>query len=292
MYFFELTEAGRDSDGVRNNLIKFSELTVEAVRLLWDCSTVTQPAALLEKKQYPSVVLVLTRHVCEYADSVAIHSRQGASDPCRLPLRSTIEAALSIYAVLEPASESEQRGLAYQVAHAHQKIKQFNKMAPSRQPAHAAYVDRLKSMLAKPEYAPVDTEWKAHKKKRNDVKWFSLFNGHKGLREIAIAAKRPELYEEFYKSYSGTIHAGDCFDKIANGDTDERKLIKPLRHPEQLQGMVLTAVSLCSMVAKMLLNRWGTDEQKAQAQKTYEAKIQPDFRFLTDSPELIKAPWR
>ena len=292
MYFSEMLKAGQDLAGLQKNLDRMSDLVGEAVKLLWHNSTITQPAALVEKKQYPSVVLVLTRHVCEYADSVAIHTRQGAADPCKLPLRSTIEAALSIYDVLEPASESEQRGLAYHVAHAHQKIKLFNKLEPAKQAPHAAYIAGLQSMLAKAEYAPIGAEWKAQKKKFYNVKWFSLFNGHKGLREIAEAAGKPELYNTFYSLYSGTMHAADCFDKIGKGATDEQKVLKPLRHPEQLQAMVLSAVSLCSMVGKMLLNRWGTDEQKAQAQKTYEAKIQPDFRFLTDNPELIEAPWR
>jgi hypothetical protein len=113
----------------------------------------------------------------------------------------------------------------------------------------------------------------------------------RAAREIAEAAGRPELYDTFYALYSGTMHAGDCFDKIAKGATDEEKTIKPLRHPEQLQEMVISAVSLCSMVGKLLLNRWGTHEQKARAQTVYETKIQPDFRFLTENPDLIKAPW-
>lgn len=287
VYFLDQLEDGQDVAGLQRNLDAFSKLTREAVVFLWDISTSTQRASYAEHKNYPAVVTQLTRHVCEFLDGVSILAAQGAAEPCKPLLRSAIEAVLLINYVLE--SDSERRGLAYHVAHAHRKIKLYDKVEPAKQAPFATFVAGLKTMLASPEYAPIEAEWQATKKGRGN--WFSLFKGPQNVKELADLAKRPELYEWFYGYYSSAMHAGDGFDKIGRGNNGTgEKAIKPLRHPETLQGMVITAVSLCSMVTTMLLERWGTHEQKVKAQADYIANIRPDLMVLRGD-QLIHAPW-
>src|SRR2546426_959083 len=60
-------------------------------------------------------MLLLYRHVLEMIDGVSVLVRQAAIDPCQPLLRSALEASMGIEYMLE--KDTEQRALAYQVAH-------------------------------------------------------------------------------------------------------------------------------------------------------------------------------
>src|SRR5208283_5075674 len=79
-----------------------------------------------------STVLMLARLFCEQNDGVAILAAEGCAEPSKPLCRSALEATLGIQYILE--KDSERRGLAYQVAHAHRKLKIYRKLNP-KEPA-------------------------------------------------------------------------------------------------------------------------------------------------------------
>jgi len=286
VYFIDLLEEGQDVAAYQRNLERFSELTGEASLFLWRNIEGTLPASYAESKHYPAVVMLLTRHVCEHIDGVAVLARQGAAEPCKLCLRSALEAAICIQYILE--ADSEQRGLSYIVAEAHRKITLYDMADQAKRTPFDSYIAGLKSMLTKPEYAPIEADWQARKGKAN---WYSLFKGPPNFKDMCDRLGQADLYDWTYKNWSSAMHATDGFDKIAGSSkTTGEKSIKPLRHPDGLQSYVVFAITISHMVSRWVLDRWGTQEQKEKAQADYEAKLRPQFKELQGEP-VIKAAW-
>lgn len=286
VYFLDQLEDGQSLAGLQKNLDGFSNLAREAVVFLWDNLHDTLPASYAEKKHYPAVVMLLTRHVCEHLDGVAIVAAQGAAEPCKLCLRSALEAAICIQYILE--ADSDRRGLGYIVEHAHRKIDLYDSLKPAQQAPHASYIAGLKSMLTKAEFVDVEADWQARKGKAN---WYSLFKGPPNFKDMCDRLKQDDLYEWAYRHWSSAMHATDGFEKIAGSSSATgEKSIKPLRHPDGLQGHVVFAIGVAHMVSRWILDRWGTKEQKEKAQADYEANIRPGLKELQGG-DLIRAAW-
>jgi len=293
-------------------LRQFSDLVKDAVCLLGKTWRNAELAAYPEHRFHHATVQVLTRHVCEALDGVAVLAAKGCAEPCKPLLRSSFEAMLGIQYILE--ADEERRGLAYQVAHAHRKITLYKRLDPNENAGKAlaaalvsdplatgltqnlpAHIDlqkliaNLEGMLRKPEYAAVEAEWVKESKKK-DAHWYSLFGGPKSLRDLAIQLKHGGMYEFLYRHWSNNVHAGDCFETLspaANGGVN----IRPIRHPDGLQPMVGLAVSITLAVGRTLLHRYATQEQRASFQAEYVATIQQRFQRLGQG-ELINVPWR
>jgi GNAT superfamily N-acetyltransferase len=80
VYFVDLLEQGQDVAAYQRNLDRFSDLTREASLFLWRNIEGTLPASYAENKHYPAVVMLLTRHVCEHIDGVAVLASRGAAN--------------------------------------------------------------------------------------------------------------------------------------------------------------------------------------------------------------------
>ena len=210
IYFLDHLEEGQDLTGLKNNLDRFSQLIRDAVKFLWANLETTLPVSYAENKHYPAVVMLLTRHVCEHLDAVAVLAAQGAAEPCKLSLRSALEAAVCIQYVLE--ADSEQRGLSYLVEQAHRKIGLYDELSPAEQAPFATYIAGLKTMLAKSDFAPIEADWQARRGKAN---WYSLFKGPPNFKDMCDKLKRDDLYKWAYRNWSSAMHATDGLDKIA-----------------------------------------------------------------------------
>src|SRR5262249_17263897 len=152
-------------------------------------------------------------------------------------------------------TDSRRRALAYQVAHAHRKIKLYRRCDADDSVGKqlraelkddplaevferirldlAAMIDNLQSMFKKPEFAPIEQEWQdTRKKMRNkDPEWFALFGGPRDVRSLAIALELGAAYEGLYRSWSDVIHAGSGLNHIGPADQVGAITIRPIRHP-------------------------------------------------------------
>lgn len=303
--YFTLAE-GQNDAGYRGLLGKFAELVRDAVQMLCRAWEQIQAPSYAEQKHYPLVVLLLTRHICEQLDGVSILAEKGCADPIKPLLRSSFEAMLGIEYIL--AADSERRGIAYQVAHAHRQIKLYRKVDPEEQSGKQLravlasdplasgmewpkvdtkkLIANLERMLARSEYAPINSEWDRLKGK---AKWFALFDGPKDVHALAAKLNRVGMYEFLYRHWSNAVHAGDCLSNI--GGKSGNVAIKPIRHPEGLQSMISVSIGLCLAVTPLLLTRWGTADEQEQFRADYIAQIQPRFEQLHKG-ELINAPWK
>src|SRR5262249_4791024 len=143
---------------------------------------VAEESAAKSSEAYHTTIFLLTRHVIEYVDGVAILISQGGSQPCLPLLRSALEATLGVMYILK--EDTKRRALAYQVAHTHKRLKVYEQLDPSTEEGQRlrefigedaaklfgnVTVDchvkmyhksqKLSGMLAKPDFAPIEQEW-------------------------------------------------------------------------------------------------------------------------------------
>jgi len=295
VYFIDQLAEGEDREAYRRLLAEYGNLTSDTVKFLWDQWKVTEQTSYKEQKIYPLMVMVLTRHVCEQIDAVGVLAAAGCTEPCKPHLRSTFEAMLGIEYILE--ADSERRGMAYQLAHAHREVALCMEFDPAEQvgkqliaelskdplwagmelpPTDAKTLAKWQAMFAKAEWAPLETEWQSKKRR---PEWYSLFGGPDNIQNLATHMTHVGMYKFLYRQWSNATHASDCLTKIAGSKTGQVH-ITTIRNPVGLRSVVRLSVSLCKAVARMILDRWGTTEQKAAADAEYATKIQPRFHGL------------
>lgn len=314
MYFFDQLEPGENREGYQKLLADFGNLIRDSIRFTWNAWGSTQSASYAEQKHYPLTVMVLTRHICEQLGGVEALVIQGCAEPCKPLLRSSFEAVLGIQYVLE--SDSENRGMAYQVAHAHRQISFYRKLDPTEEsgkqlvaalkndPLASGFkwtantkpmVANLQEMLARPEFLPIEAEWQRMTgtgKKKRKTNWFALFGGPSDVEQLAKRFNHAGMYEFLYRHWSNAVHAGDCLRCIARGNGFNRGeiAIKPIQHPEGLQSMVVWSAAVCHLVARALRGRWATQSENEIAEGDWNSRVQPRLNEMYGR-ELIVAKW-
>jgi len=300
VYFADQLAEGENLEAYRQMLAEYGELTSDAVKFLWDKWRITEPESYKEQKIYPLMVMVLLRHVCEQIDAVAVLAASGCAEPCKGHLRSTFEAMLGIEHILE--KDSEKRGMAYQLAHAHREVALCNELDPNEQvgkqlraelandplwvgmqlpPPQPKLLAKWGGMFVKPEWVPIEEEWQKLKKaKGRKPEWYALFDGQDNIQNLATHFTHVGMYKFLYRHWSNATHAGDCLSKVYGQKASGKVVITTIRHPEGLRSIVRLSVSLSKAVARMVLDRWATPEEKAAADSEYATKIQPRFNSV------------
>lgn len=309
MYFRDLVEPSKEwlkYEVLISDLARFIE---DCARYLMDAFDVAQVASAQSKCYSHATVLLLSRHVIESIDGVSVLAERGCAENCGPLLRSAFEAHLGVMYILE--ADSVRRGLAYQVAHAHRRIKLYRRCDPNdpigrqiRAELNAdpllcvidtipgnlqAMVANLEKLFTKPEFAPIEQEWKA-KRGGKDPEWFSLFSGPHDTRSLAIHLKLGAIYEFLYRSWSDVIHAGSGLNHIGASDQPGAVVLRPIRHPDGLETACTLAAQFCFSTARALVEKYDP-AQKERFRQTYLEQLGSRFRQVSKG-KLITAPWR
>jgi hypothetical protein len=303
------------SDSERGRLEKvcaeFSSFVQDCIGFLVQAFKISQEAAAKTNKVHHSTVLLLARHVVESLDGVSVLVGEGCSQPCQPLLRSALEAMLGLFYILE--SDTERRALAYHVAHAHKKIKLYEKLDSSTNAGqelrrvvapdpcgnlfdslpiinYPKLIIGLQGMFVKPDYQPIEAEWQRLRAVKNnrDPEWYSLFGGPQNVRELAIKVGFPAMYEFLYRYWSNEVHAGSAMEAIGHKDGDT--VIRPIRHPEELQSAVTFAAQFSLVLAMKLVAVYSPDKT-AELRRQYIERIQKRALELAHKKVII-APWK
>ena len=261
---------------------------------------------------FHSVVFGLSRHIAEEVDAISILLEKGCVDPCKAHLRSAFEADLGIRYILE--SDSERRGLAYQVkelrerlhaVHVHDpktpagtKVREAIKEDPlgaevlASMPGYDydAEAKRLNAALATNPWDTINAEWES---KGPRSKWHSLFGGPKSIRDLAIYVKRAFWYEFLYSDWSGRIHAGSALRNIGSNSKEPGRsgfAVRPLRHPDGLRHVYNFATGIAMAAGHALAQRYLSQIGRDDMRKFYIEEVQPIYRSVKDV--VIGAEWR
>ena len=311
MYFKDLIASESEWLRYEQLLRSLSKYIADCISRLLSVYHIVEQHAAKDRSFHHATVGVLVRHVCEFTDGVSVLVVKGCSEPCKPLLRSAFEAVIGVCYILE--KDSERRGLAYQVAHAHKKIKLYRRMKPNEQSGkelcqlmqsdpvgatihlptldYQRMIDDLDGMLKRPEYATIEQAWNTAKKKRRaDPYWYSLFGGPSNIRSLAIYVKHALWYEFLYRNWSDTVHAGGCLENRAKSE-DGTHVMRPIRHPDGLQAWVSLAGTMCLELCRRLIDHYAPD-QRERFRIDYVNNLQARLKAICDHSNLINAPWK
>jgi hypothetical protein len=311
MFFPDMLKSDAERQYFDQTCAAFSDFFQECNRCLvlaWD---IVQEAAAPTTEEYHTPILMLVHHAIESLDGVSILVSKGGSHPCQPLLRSALEAVLGVLYILE--KDTKQRALAYQVAHAHKKIKLYDRLDPTTQAGkelrkllagdmmegffnalpflnYPKMIANLQAMLVKPDFQPIEAEWQRLKalNKKRDPEWYSLFGGPRNVRELAVHLGMAGMYEFLYRFWSESVHAGMAMEAI--GTKGGATVIRPIRHPEQLQSAVQHAAAFALLLTKRLVDVYAPAKWP-QLQARYKEKVGKRAAELGSGP-LIRAVWK
>jgi hypothetical protein len=312
MFFPEMLESDAERERFAELCAAFSDYFHTCNCCLVMAWETVQDAAAPTGEAYHSSILMLVRHIIESLDGVAILVSKGGSHPSQPLLRSALEAVLGVLYMLE--KDTKQRALAYQLADAHKKIRLYDRLDPTTQAGkelrrlldgdpvegffnalpfinYPKLIANLQSLFTQPDFQPIETEWqrvKALDRRKRDPVWYSLFGGPASVRELAIHLRMTGLYELLYRMWSENVHAGMAMEAL--GRKGGAAVVRPVRHPEQLQSAVQHAAAFALLLAKRLVEVYAPAKWP-QLQTQYTERISKRAEELARG-QVILAPWR
>ena len=184
------------------------------------------------------------RYIIEQVDAISVLIRNSTVEPTKLLMRGIIESYLGINYILE--KDTTKRSMSFMIVNAHEKIKlykKFDKKTKEGKEFHKKlsdneimknivfpeslefdkYVLNLENLIMKPQYKEAEIEYKRTRSSKKHPYWYSLYNGPSNLESLARYLKMSFVYEIFYRSWSGAIHATDIID--GKDSTKRRKIL-------------------------------------------------------------------
>lgn len=312
MFFRDMIESVDEWGRYEEVLGQLSEFVGDCTSYLADAFTAAQERTATEPCYSHGTVLLLVRHVVECLDGVTLLVAKGSAENCGPLLRSAFEAHLGLLHILQ--ADSRNRALAYQVAHAHWKIKLYRRCDADdpigkqvrselkgdplagvfdRIPGDlGAMIANLEKMFQRAEYVPIEQEWQDTRKRlgNKDPEWFALFGGPRDVRSLAISLGLGAVYEGLYRSWSDVIHAGSGFKHVGPSDQPGAISIRPIRHPDGLESACTLSAWLAVSTTNALVAAYAPGHQDA-FQRRYAETIRQRHLELCGK-KIINAPWR
>jgi len=245
--------------------------------------------------------LMLMFDFAEPIDGVSLLARSGSAKNCSQLLRTALEIQLSLKYMMECKETYEQRCLAYEFYHLQDQLRWTQRCDPGSQlgkqlradlagdplldifdvkgrdlPGEAA---NLEASLNSPRYASVRAELERMKAaKIRAGGWFSLWDGPKNIRSLAIHLKAGSLYEAPYRAWSSVTHAEAAIKRISSGKEDQLE-VSPVRSPEGLPAMCRNACQLCNTMTVFLVDGL-VPHLRDEMKQRYVKDIKPGLVFI------------
>ena len=309
--FSDLLPSDSDRERLEKVCADFAAFVQDCIECLKRAFDISQEEAAKANKVHHATVLLLVRHVIESLDGVSVLVAEGCSQPCQPVLRSALEAILGLLYILE--TDTERRALAYQLAHAHKKIKLYDRLDPTtnagKELRRVVAPDRcgdlfnrlpiidypkliagLQRMFTRTEFQPIEAEWQRIKAARGnkDPEWYALFGGPQNVRDLAIKVGLPAMYEFLYRYWSNEVHAGSAMEAIGKKDGDT--VIRPIRHPEELQSAVNFAAQFSLLLAMKLVGFYAPTKLPEMRSRYIDNIRQRSLELA--SKKVVIAPWK
>jgi len=247
-------------------------------------------------------VAMMFRHLLEMLDSVAAMVKVSIVEPAHLPPRSAFEASAQIEWIIQ--TDSDRRGMAFMVWHAHHRLKLYHQFDRATQqgkdlasklagtvydgidasgkfdlPAARANMEQL---LAKPLYREAGREYaKLKKTRKRSPQWFQLFGGPDSIEQLAVRVGMPEWYQILYRRWSGVVHATDVITGKISGRDGETE-IHQLRWPGGVESVYTFSVSLALRTYRHLIAATMPDKQPVM-RDWYAREVRPVYHKVSSS---------
>ena len=278
-----------------------SDAVAASLRMfLWVLDEVTG-VAYKDRRDIHAVPLMLLFDFAEAIDGVTILARPGSARNCSQLLRTALEVQLALKYMMEHKDTYEQRCLAYEFYHLRDKLKWVQRCDPATEngkrlraelngDAMAGIFDvkgrnlaeearDLEARMNSTRYTKVRDELARMKKEKiRDGGWFSVWDGPKTIRELAIHLKCGAIYEALYRSWSSVSHGESAINRASTAQSNEARLT-PIRWPEKLTEMCRHACHLCNAMTLFLVDGL-VPHLREEMKRRYVVEIQPGLAFI------------
>lgn len=258
-----------------------------------------------------ATLFTLSKQLLDVADGVSLLVDQGSGAPARPMLRSLFEAQIALSYVTGPGGqEMVNRALAYQVAHAHHRIRTLRLLNPETQegldflkevkedPVWSALqhgpqdsgriMEELETLLKLPEFVPVEAEWlRVRTAKKQDPQWYWLFNGPLSIKAMAQETGHIGAYRLLYSLWVGSLQAGDAMANLMR-NAEGRAILRPLRFPAELQNVTVMVVNAMLGAAEELLKTYDKQSGTREAfEKQVKETVEEKYSALLKNPQIL-----
>lgn len=211
--------------------------------------------------------LLFLRNIIELGDAISILIKNSSIDPAKPLLRSLLENTLGLEYMLE--KETEKRALSYLVWNTHRKLTFYKKLlsaSPSGQqfkkdiqkdkllkesidifdnPNVLAAIRNSENLLKMNKFLPIEAEYQRTKKMlKKSPAWHALFEGPQTIELLSKYLDRHAIYEVFYRSYSGNVHATSVMERKLIRNADGSVAIVQIRYPEDAQSITQSTFNI------------------------------------------------
>src|SRR5207244_2506506 len=113
---------------------------------------------------------------------------------------------------------------------------------------------KAEAMMNSARYAEVRTELARLKAaKMRDGNWFSLWDGPRDVRSLALHLKLGSMYEALYRGYSSVTHGQGAMNRVT-GTNGKELVLDPLRSPRGLPAMCRNACQMCNSMTLFVVD--------------------------------------
>jgi Family of unknown function (DUF5677) len=281
---------GRLSDAVGACLSMFLR-AIEEVRSV----------AYKDQRDIHMAPLLLMYDFAEAIDGVAVLVRSGSAKNCSQLLRTALELQLSLKYMMEHRDTYEQRCLSYEFYHLQDQLRWAQRCDPDSQVGKQLRAEiagdqfanlfdvqgrdvkgeasDLEARMNSPRYAAIRAEIARMKAaKIRDGGWFSLWDGPKTVRWLAIHLKIGSLYDILYRLWSSVTH-GESAIKRASGVDGDMLQMSPIRSPERLPEMCRNACQMANSMTMFLVEGL-VPHLREEMKQRYIKDIKPGLVFI------------
>lgn len=311
--FFDATLPSDEQRAEYGHLLDtFSSHLAKLTRVLMTAFNKAGEVARGRERHCDTTLMMLARHVIVTLDGVTVLVGAGGGEAALPTMRSMFEAWLGLRYIVK--ADHDTRALAYQLAGVHRTIDITQDFDPNHEAGrrlraewagqeHADLLDCMppdvdidtagsEEVLTESVFAPIEAEWQALKaRQRRDPNWYSLFGGPRTVRDLAREVGQLPWYWFLYKRWSDTVHAADGLSNVTIvGAGDTNRLVRPIRHPEGLPGVVRYATQVGMDAGAELVHFYRQDLMQSLGVqfKTMAEHIGP---YLSGNHPLL-AGWR
>ncbi len=267
---------------------------------LWVMEEV-QRKAYEDGRDFHAVSIMLMFDFAEVIDGVSILVRSGSSRNCSQLLRTALEIQLSLKYLMEHRDAYEQRCKVYEYYHLRDRLRWAQRCDPDSQIGK-----QLRAELAGDQFADIfdlkgfdaaaecrDVEAAMNSARYSDVRaelarmkaakikdgnWFSLWDGPKDVRNLALHLKLGSIYESLYRGYSSVSHGEGAIKRLWARKGEEIEL-EPLRSPKDLPAMCRNACQMCNSMTLFMVDGL-VPHLREEMKQHYIKDIQPGLRFI------------
>ncbi|RRB04121.1 hypothetical protein EHT25_11390 [Larkinella rosea] len=125
------------------------------------------------------------------------------------------------------------------------------------------------SLINMPQYKEARIEYlklTGNNTKNADIKWYSLFEGPKSVKWLAMRINRFDLHEFYYKIWSNQTHGTDLSTKVLISGDDGNGAVVQLRNMEEAQSIAELTIMFSLVIFNLMMSKTISMHKKEYAE--------------------------